>query len=301
MPAVLSLIVVAGFAIGGAAAIPNTRESSCTVAQKSQRLAALAAFEKQMDTQRKAYFAHHRSANLRRAFVHRQQAHLKQLQADAACTVSEPPTNAARLSGLQRYAAAMTALMPLFDPNLTAPADDALQTITSDIENCDTAPEDFDCPVPLSEYQATAKALRDAAGELNKLSTKLTAVVAPTMNVSEYSDAAKAAASDCGLDLTTITVAHRKFLNSIDKWATRLGDWADTYAAGKAVDWDTVDDYVPGSSTVWDEPNQLLLPWGVMVTSYWNSLAEHVTSAPEIPTWISDLNDAECPPPDQGG
>jgi hypothetical protein len=249
-----------------------------------------------MSKQHKAYFAHHKSAKLRRAFVRRQQAHLKQLRADAACTVSEPPTNAARLAGLSSYAGEMTALTPLFDPDLTAPADDALDTITSDEENCATDPEDFDCPVPMSEYQATANALRDAAAEFNKLSTMLTAIVAPTMNVSEYSDAAKAAASDCGVDLTTITDAHKKFLDATNKWETTLGDWADEYAAGKAVDWDTVD-YVPGASAVWDEPSQVLELWGLMVTSYWNSLAEHVTSAPAVPTWISDLNDEECPPP----
>ena len=192
----------------------------------------------------------------------------------------------------------MTALMPLFAPDSAPAADDALETITTHEEDCETNPDVSDCPVPMSEYQDTAKSLRAAAADLTKLSGKLAVTVAPTMTAAEYSSAVKAAATDCGVDLTTIAAAHKTFLNVTNKWVTTLGDWADTYAAGKSVDWDNVDDYLPGSSAILEQVTDAISMWGVMVTAYWNSLAERVSPAPEIPTWISDLYDGECPPPD---
>jgi hypothetical protein len=44
-----------------------------------------------MSAQRKAYFRAHTSVELRRAFVRRQRARLRRLQAAAACTVTTPP------------------------------------------------------------------------------------------------------------------------------------------------------------------------------------------------------------------
>src|SRR5438094_4423283 len=114
VPAVLSLMVFAGFGIAGAGATPNVLESSCTAAQKSQREAALVAFQNQMATQRKAYFKHHTSARLRGAFVSRQQAHLKELKDLASCTVPEASTPASRLAQLRTYAREIDALQPLF-------------------------------------------------------------------------------------------------------------------------------------------------------------------------------------------
>ena len=122
-----------------------------------------------------AYFAHHKSAALRRAFVRGQQTHLKSLETAAACTV----TAAGRLAELHTYADRMTVVSPQFDPTLTEPADDAIATITSDEENCEVDPEDFDCPVPPAEYQATAKTLRDAAAVLKGLATKVAAITPP--------------------------------------------------------------------------------------------------------------------------
>jgi hypothetical protein len=297
-PAMLALIVAGGgLAIAGARATPNVRASSCTAAQKSQRQAALSAYRKRMVNQRSTYFANHKSVTLRRAFVHQQQLVLNKLVTAAACTVSI--SNTARLARLRAYAGEMNALNPLFDPAVTEQAEDDLAQITSDEETCDMDSESPDCPVPASEYQATAKSLRDAAGRFKNLATKLAAIVAPTMSVSEYNHAAVSAAADCGVDLTTIATAHKRILNTTNNWVSALGGWADTYAAGKSVDWDTLD-YVPGGGSFGDDSRDALVLWAVMVNAYWNSLAEShdVASAPPVPEWISSFNDDECPPPD---
>ena len=103
--------------------------------------------------------------------------------------------------------------------------------------------------------------------------------------------------ADCGEDLVTIAAAHKAFSDSVAKWDATLERWAATYASGKSPDWETLD-YVPNTSSIWEEPNRALHVWAVFVNSYWSALAGRVTSAPTVPEWISDLSDEECPPPD---
>lgn len=287
--AVVLALVAGALPVAGAQARHDVFAATCTPAQKAQHRTALATYRKHMSAARSAYFAHHKRASLRRAFVRGQHARLKSLETAAACTV----TAAGRLAELSTYAQRMTMLSPQFDPTLTVPVDDAIATITSDEENCDADPEDFDCPVPAAEYQATAKTLRDAAAMLKGLTTKLRAITPPTMSVGAYDNVP----ADCGEELVTIAAAHKAFSDSIAKWDATLERWAATYASGTSPDWDTLD-YVPNASNIWDEPNQALHVWAVFVNSYWTALAQHVTSAPAVPQWISDVSDEECPPPD---
>jgi hypothetical protein len=135
-----SIVVAAALAVAGAQARHDVLAATCTPVQKAQRQAALAAYRKHMSAARRAYFAHHKSATLRRAFVRGQQTHLKSLETAAACTV----TAAGRLAELHTYADRMAVVSPQFDPTLMEPADDAIATITSDEENCDADPESFD-------------------------------------------------------------------------------------------------------------------------------------------------------------
>src|SRR5438105_14423577 len=69
---------------------PAGREASCTAAQQADRQAALRAYQKRMIPQRRAYFRAHSSPKLRHAFVKKQRARLKALEAAAACTVPPP-------------------------------------------------------------------------------------------------------------------------------------------------------------------------------------------------------------------
>jgi hypothetical protein len=295
LPAILALTAVAGgIAVVGAPATPNGLESTCTAAQKSQRQAALAAYKKRIGIDRRAYFARHKSATLRGAF-RRQQARLKQLQTAAACTISPAGNSAAaRLARLRSYADQMRALTPLFDPALMQPADDALSKITDDEDTCSIDPEADGCPLPASEYQETARILRDAAAKLKQLATKLAPIVPPPMKIADYDEAA----SDCGVDLVTLATAHRSFLEATNKWVNMLGSWADTYAALKSVDFSALE-FTPGADSVADEPHEALVVWAVMVSAYWNSLAKSpgIASAPPVPAWISSLNDEECGSP----
>src|SRR5436305_1158774 len=128
-----SIVVAAVLAVAGARASHNVFAATCTPAMKAQHQAALVAYRKHMSAARSAYFAHHKRAALRRAFVRRQQARLKGLEAAAACTV----TAAGRLAELRTYADRMTVLSPQFDSTLTEPADEAIATVTPDEENCD--------------------------------------------------------------------------------------------------------------------------------------------------------------------
>ncbi|MBA3718174.1 MAG: hypothetical protein H0W87_08115, partial [Actinobacteria bacterium] len=64
--------------------------ATCTQAEKSAAVAALAAYRKAMPKQRAAYFRTHKSRKQRAAFVRRQQANLKRLQAAASCEVPPP-------------------------------------------------------------------------------------------------------------------------------------------------------------------------------------------------------------------
>ena len=65
--------------------------ASCTSAQKAEFQATAAAYAKQMLKERARYFEAHKSAKARAAFVKKQKARLKALQAAAACTVQAPP------------------------------------------------------------------------------------------------------------------------------------------------------------------------------------------------------------------
>jgi hypothetical protein len=64
--------------------------ATCTADEQTANKAALAAYVKRMARDRKAYFKKHRDKAHRRAFVKRQQAKLKALQAAAACQVVTP-------------------------------------------------------------------------------------------------------------------------------------------------------------------------------------------------------------------
>jgi hypothetical protein len=88
--AVLLAIFLAG--AGLAVVAGASHHATCTATQKSQRLAALAAYRKKMPAERAAYFARHKRAKKRAAFVKRQQTALKALRAAAACTIPPPPT-----------------------------------------------------------------------------------------------------------------------------------------------------------------------------------------------------------------
>ena len=74
---------------------PARIAATCTADEQAANQAALEAYVKRMPRDRKAYFRRHRDKAHRRAFVSRQQAKLKALQAAAACQVPTP-TPAAR-------------------------------------------------------------------------------------------------------------------------------------------------------------------------------------------------------------
>jgi hypothetical protein len=280
-------------------ATPNIASAYCTAAQKAQRVAALAAYRKQMLLDRRAYFATHKSVQLRRAFVQRQGDHLQALVVAAACTVTAT-SHSGRLAQLGAYARQMQALTPLFDPAVTSDDEDVLAQITDDEQTCDLDPTDGDCPVPASAYQATATSLRDASAAYKRLAAKVAAFAALPMSLTDYNAATVSAAEDCGIDLETLATSHKRILSSASRWESLLGSWAATYATGKSVDWDTVDEYVPGGGSFGDDARDALAVWAVMVNGYWNSLlASHdIVSRPPVPEWISDFNDGECPAPD---
>jgi hypothetical protein len=288
-----------GLSIVGAGATPATVSAYCTAAQKAQRVDALAAYRKQMLPDRRTYFATHKSVQLRRAFVQRQQAHLQALVDAAACTVTAT-SHSGRLAQLGAYTHQMELLTPLFDPAVTSDEEDDLEQITSDEETCDLDPSDAGCPVPASEYQVTAKSLRNASAAFKRLAAKVAAFDALPMSLSDYNAATVSAADSCGIDLETLATSHKRIITTTAKWERLLGSWAAVYATGKSVDWDTVDEYVPGGGSFGDDTRDALGVWVVMVNGYWSSLlAFHDVASPApIPEWISDLNDAECPAPD---
>ena len=66
--------------------------ATCTAAEQAANQSALAAYVARMARDRKAYFKKHRDKAHRKAFVKRQQAKLKALQAAAGCqVVTSPP------------------------------------------------------------------------------------------------------------------------------------------------------------------------------------------------------------------
>jgi hypothetical protein len=65
--------------------------ATCTADEQAANQAALTAYVNRMARDRKAYFRKHRDKAHRRAFLKKQQAKLKALQAAAACQVEAPP------------------------------------------------------------------------------------------------------------------------------------------------------------------------------------------------------------------
>lgn len=285
MPALSALVLLAGAAVASPASTPAT----CTAAQKAQRRAALTAFQKRMPAAKKAYFGHHRSAKLRKAFVARQQARLKALTLGASCTApASTNPDAARMDLLVKYAGQMKALT--FDPETSDAADEAIGTLAQDEEDCADDPTLDTCPLDNSEYTDTAKAVDDAATPLGQLATKVGAITPPEMAVTDYD----ASAGDCGVDLETVAAAHKAVKDANGTWADTLTAWGKAFANGESPDYSTAD-YEPGLDTINAEPHQALVDWAVMVRFYWAALSGKVASPPDVPGWIGDLADEECP------
>ncbi len=223
MPALSALVLLAGAAVASPASTPAT----CTAAQKAQRRAALTAFQKRMPAAKKAYFGHHRSAKLRKAFVARQQARLKALTLGASCTApASTNPDAARMDLLVKYAGQMKALT--FDPETSDAADEAIGTLAQDEEDCADDPTLDTCPLDNSEYTDTAKAVDDAATPLGQLATKVGAITPPAMAVTDYD----ASAGDCGVDLETVAAAHKAVKDANGTWADTLTAWGKAFANG---------------------------------------------------------------------
>jgi hypothetical protein len=91
--------LVAASAAGAAAGVLPISSSAptraaCTADEQAANQAALAAYVNRMPRDRKAYFRKHHDKAHRKAFLKRQQAKLKALQAAAACQVETPPPTA---------------------------------------------------------------------------------------------------------------------------------------------------------------------------------------------------------------
>jgi hypothetical protein len=286
-PAFSALVLLAG----ASAASPASGPATCTSAQKAQRQAALTAFQKRMPAAKKAYFAHHRSARLRKAWVARQQARLKALTQAASCTApASTNPDAARMEVLVKYADDVEALSGLFDPPTNDDADAAIATLAMDEQDCADDPTLDTCPLDNSEYTDTATAVNAAAKPLSQLATKLAAITPPAMAVGDYEDSA----SDCGADLVTVAAAHKALRDANGTWADTLTAWGKAYGGGKSPDYAGAN-YEPGVDTIDSAPHQALVDWAVMVRFYWDALAGKVASPPDVPQWLGDLADEECP------
>jgi hypothetical protein len=287
LPALTALLLLTGAAV----AAPSSTSATCTAAQKVQRQAALTAFQKRMAPARKAYFAHHRSTRLRKAFVARQLARLKALKQTASCTVPATTNpDSAKLDQLQTYVGQVEALNDLFDPTTSDDADAAIATLAQDEQDCADDPTLDTCPLANSEYDDTATAVKDAAVPLAQLATKLSAITPPPMAVTDYEQSA----NDCGVDLVTVATAQKSVRDANTVWAATLTTWATAFSAGKSPDYSTAD-YEPGVDTIDAEPHQALVDWAVMVRFYWSALSGKVASPPDVPSWVGDLADEECP------
>ena len=241
-----------------------------------------------MPAAKKVYFAHHRSAKLRKAFIVRQQARLKVLFQAATCTApASTNPDATRMDQLVNYAGQMKALT--FDPGTSDAADEAIGTLAQDEEDCADDPTLDTCPLDNSEYTDTAKAADDAAAPLAQLATKLGAITPPTMAVGDYD----ASANDCGVDLETVAAAHKALKDANGTWAGTLTAWGKAFAAGQSPDYSAAD-YEPGVDTINSTPHQALVDWAVMVRFYWAALSDKVASPPDVPSWVGDLADEEC-------
>jgi hypothetical protein len=286
---VIAVAVLVTAAVAFAA--PSSPQASCTATQKSQRQAALTAYRKAIGPARKAFFAHHHSPALRKAFLLRQRVRLKVLIQASGCTVGTTTINdSARLAQLKTYAASVYALGDLFDPTTSDDADTAIGTVEGDAQACSDDPTL--CPVDPSEYQDAATAANAAVTPISQLATKLAAITPPSMTTDDYDPSA----NDCGVELTTVADAQKNLHDVNAAWATTLTGWGNTYATGKSPDFST-SNYDPGVDTIDSDPHQALVDWAVMVGFYWDALAAKpdVTSPPALPSWIGALRDEECP------
>src|SRR3954454_13724353 len=223
---------------GAAVAAPASVQATCTAAQKAQRQALVTAYQKKMGAARKAFFAHHRSAKLRKAFTARQQARLKALTQAASCTAGTPVNpDATRMDALQKYVGQVQALNAMFDPATSDDADTAIGTLAQDEQDCADDPSLPSCPLDSSEYSDTATEVKDAATPLNQLATKLATITAPSMAVGDYD----ASAAACGVDLVTVSAAQKSLHDKNASWATTVTGWGTTFAAGKSPDYSTAD------------------------------------------------------------
>jgi hypothetical protein len=75
----------------GPSSPPLPTRAACTADEQTANQAALAAYVKRMARDRKVYFTKHHDKAHRTAFVKKQQAKLKALQAAAGCQVETPP------------------------------------------------------------------------------------------------------------------------------------------------------------------------------------------------------------------
>lgn len=95
---VLRPLAVAAFAIVVlAGAAPSGRAADCTAAVHARRQAAVTSYRKRLAAARRAYFAKHRSAAQRAAFVADQKKRLARLKASADCTVDSSGSGGAGL------------------------------------------------------------------------------------------------------------------------------------------------------------------------------------------------------------
>jgi M6 family metalloprotease-like protein len=89
----LLLVVLIPLSVSAAPSASSTispARTACSAAEKAAAKKALAKYRHGLQKQRAAYFAHHKSAAARAAFVKRQSARLKALSAAAACKVPAP-------------------------------------------------------------------------------------------------------------------------------------------------------------------------------------------------------------------
>ena len=75
----------------GVPAVSDATAAVCTPAEKAEATRALRAFTRTMVAKRRAYFRMHKGAKPRQAFVRRQKAKLKRLQAAARCQLAPSP------------------------------------------------------------------------------------------------------------------------------------------------------------------------------------------------------------------
>jgi hypothetical protein len=135
--------LVAASAAGAAAGVlPNSSaapaRASCTADEQAASQAALAAYVNRMPRDRKAYFRKHHDKAHRKAFVKKQQAKLKALQAAAACQVETPPPTAPPPPPYQSgHYAGKTSQLEDFEFDVSADGTTLMNLVTGQInESC---------------------------------------------------------------------------------------------------------------------------------------------------------------------